>query len=101
MKIRKLWRQNDVNLAKIRHVFYYNLLTDVVLEHSLQIYSKVQWYKHRYRRSPISMGRKGDKYRSVEFYEKTLKAHPGTWNESDSAFSSNEIRHYHRFLLIC
>ena len=43
MKIGKLWRQNDVNLAKIRHVFDYNLLTDVVLEHNLQIYSKAQW----------------------------------------------------------
>ena len=43
MKIGKLRRQNDVNLAKIRHVFDYNLLTDVVLEHNLQIYSKAQW----------------------------------------------------------
>ena len=43
MTIKKLWRQNDVNLAKIRHVSDYNLLTDVVLEHNLQIYSKAQW----------------------------------------------------------
>ena len=46
MKIRKLWRQNEVDLAKIRHVFDYNLLTDVVLEHNLQIYSKAQWLKY-------------------------------------------------------
>ena len=30
------------NLAKTRHVFYYNSLTDGVLEHDLQIYSRAQ-----------------------------------------------------------
>ena len=55
MKIRKLWRQNDVNLAKIRHVFDYNLLTDVVLEHNLQIYSEAQWFHICYVRGPSSI----------------------------------------------
>ena len=47
---------NDVNLAKICHVFYYNLLTDVVLEHILQIYSKAQCVKHPKLKFQVTVG---------------------------------------------
>ena len=39
-KIGRLCRQNDVNLAKIRHVFGHTFLTDEMREHDLQIYFK-------------------------------------------------------------
>ncbi len=38
MKIVDLLRHNDVNLAKIRHVFADTFLTDEMREHDLQIY---------------------------------------------------------------